>query len=67
MSGRCRSLSIRVMSPSVLLVCLVSIASDRHVMGDYANSRAWSIITWVTIGILIVLTIAMFVLQALGY
>ena len=51
----------------VLLVCLVSIASDRHVMGDYANSRAWSIITWVTIGIVIVLTIAMFVLQALGY
>ena len=51
----------------VLLVFMVGIASDRHVMGRYANSRVWNVITWFTIVSVVILTVIMFVLQALGY
>ena len=50
----------------VLLVCMVLIASDRHVMGKYANGRVWNGLTWFTIVVVIVLTVIMFVLQAMG-
>lgn len=51
----------------VLLVFMVKIADDRHVMGTYANSRAWSALTWLIVAVVAVLTVVMFVLQALGY
>ena len=51
----------------VLLVFMVGIASDRHVMGIYANSRLWNVFTWFTIVSVTILTIVMFILQALGY
>ena len=51
----------------VLLVFMVRIADDRHVMGAYANSRAWSVLTWLIVAVVAVLTVVMFVLQALGY
>ena len=51
----------------VLLLCMVGIASDTHVMGSYANSRLWNIVTWVMIVGVVVLTLVMFVLQAMGY
>ena len=51
----------------VLLVFMVKIADDRHVMGAYANSRAWSALTWLIVAVVAVLTVVMFVLQALGY
>ena len=50
----------------VLLVFMVLIASDRHVMGDHRNGRAWNVLTWFTIIAVVVLTIVMFVLQAMG-
>lgn len=50
----------------VLMVCMVLIASDKHVMGQYANGRVWTALTWFTIVVVIVLTIIMFVLQAMG-
>ena len=50
----------------VLLLCMVDIASDKHVMGRYANSRVWNILTWATIIVVIVLTVIMFVMQAMG-
>lgn len=50
----------------VLLVFMVLIASDKHVMGRYANGRAWNALTWFTIGAVAVLTVVMFVMQALG-
>jgi len=37
------------------------------VMGRYANSRMWNVFTWFTIVAVTVLTIIMFVLQALGW
>ncbi|MBM6904798.1 divalent metal cation transporter [Collinsella tanakaei] len=51
----------------VLLVFLLFIAQDRHIMGEYRNGRVWNVLTWATIVIITVLTIIMFVLQALGY
>ncbi len=51
----------------VLLVFMVGIASDHHVMGRYANSRSWNVLTWFTIVSVTVLTVIMFVLQALGW
>ena len=51
----------------VLLVFMVLIAGDRHVMGRFANGRIWNGLTWFTIIAVVVLTIVMFVLQALGY
>ena len=51
----------------VLLIFIVRIASNRRVMGDYANGRIWNAVTWVTIVLIIVLTVMMFVLQAMGY
>ena len=51
----------------VLLVFLVFIARDRRIMGDYRNGRVWNILTWATIVLITVLTVIMFVLQALGF
>ena len=50
----------------VLLVFMVLIAGDRHVMGKYANGRIWNGLTWFTIIAVVILTIVMFVLQAMG-
>ena len=36
-------------------------------MGKYRNGRVWNVLTWATIGVITVLTIVMFVLQAMGY
>ena len=51
----------------ILLVFLVFIASDKHIMGRFKNSRLWNVLTWATIVLITVLTVVMFVLQALGY
>lgn len=50
----------------VLMVCMVLIASDKRVMGQYVNGRVWTGLTWFTIVVVIVLTVIMFVLQAMG-
>lgn len=50
----------------VLLVFMVLIAEDRHVMGRFANGRIWNGLTWFTIIAVVVLTVVMFVLQAMG-
>ena len=51
----------------VLMVYEVRIASDRRLMGRYANGRGWTVVTWATIALIVVLTVIMFVLMALGY
>ena len=50
----------------VLLVFMVLIASDKHVMGRYANGRVWNALTWFTIVAVTLLTLVMFAMQALG-
>ena len=51
----------------VVLVFQVVIAADRHIMGANRNGRVWNVLTWATIGVITVLTVVMFVLQAMGY
>lgn len=51
----------------VLLVFMVIIAGDRHVMGRHANGTVWNALTWFTIIAVTILTVIMFVLQALGW
>ncbi|MDD3486110.1 MAG: Nramp family divalent metal transporter [Atopobiaceae bacterium] len=51
----------------VLLVFMVIIASDHHIMGSHANGRVWSGLTWFTVIMVVVLTVVMFALQAMGY
>lgn len=50
----------------VLLVFQVRVASDPHVMGAYANGRAWTALTWAIVVVVAVLTVAMFALRLLG-
>ena len=50
----------------VLLIFMVGIASDKHVMGAYANGRIWNALTWFTIVTVIILTVIMFILSAMG-
>ena len=47
----------------VLLIFMVGIAGDRHIMGENANGRVWTFLSWVTIVGTIGLTIVMFFLQ----
>ena len=51
----------------ILLVFLVLIARDGRIMGAYRNGRVWNILTVATIVLITVLTVVMFVLQALGF
>lgn len=51
----------------ILLVCMVLIASDGHIMRGHENGRVWNVLTWFTVIAVTVLTVVMFVLQAMGY
>ena len=51
----------------VLLVFLVLIARDKRILGRFRNGRVWNVLTWATIVLITVLTVVMFVLQALGF
>lgn len=50
----------------VLLVCMVLLASDTHLMGTYRNGKIWNVLTWFVIVAITILTIVMFVMQAMG-
>ena len=48
-----------------LMVFMILIINDRRIMGRYVNSRGFNIIAWVTVAVVISLTIALLVLMAL--
>jgi len=48
--------------PFVLIFMLLLI-NDRELMGDYVNSRRYNIIAWVTVVVMVVLTLAMVITQ----
>ena len=48
-------------------VFLVLIARDKRILGRFRNGRVWNALTWATIVLITVLTVVMFVLQALGF
>lgn len=50
----------------VLLIFMALISSDRHVMKEYVSDRVSNALLWVTVAIVTVLTIILFVMQALG-
>src|SRR5438876_6441891 len=52
-----------VLLPFVLVFVLLLI-NDRELMGDYTNSRPYNVISWVTVTVMALLTIAMMVAQA---
>src|SRR5882672_10725103 len=54
-----------VLLPFVLIFVLLLI-NDRELMGAYTNSRWYNITSWITVGVMIVLTIAMVIAQARG-
>jgi Mn2+/Fe2+ NRAMP family transporter len=47
-----------VVLPFVLIFMLL-LTNDRELMGDYVNSRGFNIVAWVTVVVMIGLTIAM--------
>src|SRR5438477_3937556 len=54
-----------VLLPFVLIFVLLLI-NDRELMGNYVNSRRYNIVSWVTVGVMIGLTIAMLIAQTRG-
>jgi len=54
-----------VLLPFVLIFVLLLI-NDRELMGKYTNSRWYNVVSWMTVGIMIALTIAMLIAQARG-
>jgi NRAMP (natural resistance-associated macrophage protein)-like metal ion transporter len=51
-----------VVLPFVLIFMLM-LVNDRELMGEHVNTRAFNVIAWVTVGVMIVLTLAMFITQ----
>ena len=51
----------------ILLICMVRIASNKFIMGKHVNSKLWTMLTWFTVIAVTILTIIMFVMQAMGY
>jgi Mn2+/Fe2+ NRAMP family transporter len=50
----------------IVLIIMLQLVNNREVMGEYVNSRRMNIITWITVGILILLTV-MLLLTSLFY
>jgi Mn2+/Fe2+ NRAMP family transporter len=54
-----------VLLPFVLIFVLL-LVNDRELMGNYVNSRWYNIVSWITVGVMIALTLAMVIAQARG-
>jgi Mn2+/Fe2+ NRAMP family transporter len=50
----------------VLLVFLVRIINDRRVMGAYRNGRLANTLSYLTIAVVVVLSLVLLIMQALG-
>jgi Mn2+/Fe2+ NRAMP family transporter len=51
-----------ILLPFVLIFVLLLI-NDRELMGQYTNSRRYNVVSWMTVGVMIALTIAMVIAQ----
>jgi len=54
-----------VLLPFVLIFVLL-LVNDRELMGDYINSRWYNVASWITVGAMIGLTLAMVIAQVRG-
>jgi Mn2+/Fe2+ NRAMP family transporter len=46
-----------------VLIFMLMLVNDRELMGEYVNSRRFNIIAWVTVVVMVVLTLAMVISQ----
>jgi Mn2+/Fe2+ NRAMP family transporter len=51
-----------VVLPFVLIFVLM-LVNDRELMGNYVNSRGFNVVAWITVIVMIVLTLGMLILQ----
>src|SRR5438046_9380319 len=51
-----------ILLPFVLIPVLLLI-NDKELMGAYVNSRWYNVVAWVTVGVMIALTLAMFIVH----
>jgi NRAMP (natural resistance-associated macrophage protein)-like metal ion transporter len=49
-----------------VLIFMVLLANDRELMGEHVNSRSYNVASWITVGVMIVLTIALVISQLRG-
>ena len=49
-----------------VLVFVILLINDKELMGNYTNSRWYNVVSWVTVGVMIALTIALLIAQARG-
>jgi Mn2+/Fe2+ NRAMP family transporter len=54
-----------VLLPFVLIFVLL-LVNDRELMGTYVNSKWYNVVSWITVGVMIALTLAMVIAQARG-
>jgi len=50
----------------IVLIFVLRLVNDRELMGEYVNNRLFNVLSYGTTGILILLTVALLVLSALG-
>jgi Mn2+/Fe2+ NRAMP family transporter len=50
----------------IVLVIMLRLVNDAEIMGEYVNSRRMNIITWITVGILILLTLLLLATSLIG-
>jgi len=46
-----------------VLIFMLLLTNDRELMGEHVNSRAFNIVAWVTVVVMILLTLAMLIIQ----
>jgi Mn2+/Fe2+ NRAMP family transporter len=49
-----------------VLVFVILLINDRELMGKYVNSRWYNVVSWITVGTMIALTVAMLIAQLRG-
>src|SRR6478672_12235984 len=54
-----------ILLPFVLVFVLLLI-NDKELMGDYTNSRCYNVVSWLTVGVMIALTIALLIAKTRG-
>ena len=55
--------SLRLRTILLVLVFMLLLTNDRELMGDHVNSRGFNVVAWLTVGVMIVLTLLLLVLQ----
>jgi len=48
-----------------VLIFMLLLVNDRRIMGEYVNGRTMNLITWLTVGILILLSLAIVITSLL--